>query len=453
MATITKLVLEIDVDDSELDVAAKKADKLSGSFSGLKKVTGALAIGGVAALGAGIWKLNNLVDESIGLAAIQQDAEAQLGAVLESTGGVAGVTADQMKNLASELQTMTTYGDEAIIGAESLLLTFTKIGGEVMPDAVQTVLDMSTAMGQDLKSSAIQLGKALNDPIAGVGALSRVGVQFSEDQKAMIESLTETGDILGAQQIILDELSTQFGGSASAAAETYAGRMQQLQNAIGDLKEQIGFAFMPILTELAEKALPMVQDAIRLSMPVLQDWSKQLSDTAGPALVVILDALRRIGEVFGIVNDEMSNGEALVKALEVSLNLLTDGLMAVAVAAQLVADALEGMKNGVSFLDSNSTNIAGKLGQLAGSVTGISGIVQNSNLLGFAEGGVVPGPIGAAQLAVVHGGETIIPPGAGGNTSNIYIGDIQVGSVDGSIDDGLMMMVQVLRQKLSQAHQ
>ena len=48
---------------------------------------------------------------------------------------------------------------------------------------------MSTAFGQDLQSSAIQLGKALNDPVAGIGALQRIGVQFTEAQKNTIKAL------------------------------------------------------------------------------------------------------------------------------------------------------------------------------------------------------------------------------------------------------------------------
>lgn len=75
-----------------------------------------------------------------------------------------------------------------------MLLTFTNIGGEVFPKATETLLDMATAMSggmtpgaEALTSQAIQLGKALNDPINGITALTRVGVTFTEGQKNMIE--------------------------------------------------------------------------------------------------------------------------------------------------------------------------------------------------------------------------------------------------------------------------
>ena len=48
--------------------------------------------------------------------------------------------------------------------------------------------------------SAIQVGKALNDPIKGVTALHRVGVQFTERRRDQIEALVESGDIAGGAE-------------------------------------------------------------------------------------------------------------------------------------------------------------------------------------------------------------------------------------------------------------
>jgi len=77
--------------------------------------------------------------------------------------------------------------------------------------------------------------------------LQRVGVSFTDTQKDQIKAMVEAGDTMGAQKLILAELSKEFGGSAQAAAETYDGRMAQLHNSIGDLKETIGSAFIPVL--------------------------------------------------------------------------------------------------------------------------------------------------------------------------------------------------------------
>ena len=76
----------------------------------------------------------------------------------------------------------------------------------------KAVLNFSVALGTDAESAAIQMGKALNDPILGISALGRAGVQFTESQKEMIATLVESGDVVGAQSIILAEFD--YNGAA-----------------------------------------------------------------------------------------------------------------------------------------------------------------------------------------------------------------------------------------------
>ena len=162
---------------------------------------------------------------------------AQLEAVLKSTGHVAGLTSGELTKLADKLQAMSTYEDDAIVGAEALLLTFTRIGRDVFPEALQSILDLSTALGKDLSSSTTLVGKALNDPIAGLTALSKAGVQFADDQKKIISEMVKTNRIGDAQRIVLKELATQFGGSAKAARDTLGGAFEALQHAASNVLE------------------------------------------------------------------------------------------------------------------------------------------------------------------------------------------------------------------------
>jgi hypothetical protein len=175
---------------------------------------------------------------------------AQLEAAVKSTGGAAGLTAKQLADMASSLQKTSTFSDETIQSAQSLLLTFTKISKDVFPQATQSVLDIATRMGTDAKSAAIQLGKALNDPITGLQSLRRVGVSFSEGQKEMIKSLAESGKLMEAQKIILKELAVEFGGSAAAARNTLGGAIDGLKNSFGDFLEAIGKVQSSGLTNL-----------------------------------------------------------------------------------------------------------------------------------------------------------------------------------------------------------
>lgn len=246
-------------ENRELNLIIKVVDQATDDLKNLSNVVGknskeiGLALAGTGAAITGAMGL------AVKAAADSENATAQLNAVLKSTKGIAGVTADEVLNLSSALQKLSPFEDEAITGAQSMLLTFTKIGKEIFPDATQTVLDMSTALGQDLKSSSIQLGKALNDPINGVNALRRVGVAFTDEQQDLIKRLVESGKTLEAQKLILAELSTEFSGSAKAQAETFGGQITVLKNQVGDLMEVIGNALIPALKIIASAIKPAVE--------------------------------------------------------------------------------------------------------------------------------------------------------------------------------------------------
>src|SRR5690606_1384948 len=96
--------------------------------------------------------------------------------------------------------------------------------------------EMSAVFGTDLSAASLQLGKALNDPVRRISALTRVGVTFTEQQKEQIEALVESGDVLGAQQVILAELENQIGGTAVASADSAA----KIAVALDALKEALG---------------------------------------------------------------------------------------------------------------------------------------------------------------------------------------------------------------------
>ena len=191
----------------------------------------------------------------------QQKAIAQVEAGLKSTGNQVGITSEKLQQMAADLQKKTLFGDEEILkDATAQLLTFTNITGTEFAKTQEIVLDLATRLDGDLKSSAIMLGKALNDPVANLSALSRAGIQFSTEQKATINALVETNDLAGAQTIILAELEKQYGGSAEAAALAGTGPIKQLQNELGDLSEQIGERLIPFvksfvtwIKKLAEK--------------------------------------------------------------------------------------------------------------------------------------------------------------------------------------------------------
>jgi len=211
-------------------------------------------LGGIAALGVGMGIATKSFIES-------ENTLAQLDAVLKSTGGAAGFTRDEAISLSKALERTTTFSDEAVLSVENLLLTFTTIGKDSIPAATEAALNMSIALGQDTKSSAIQLGKALQDPINGITALRRVGVNFNDAQKEVITNLVNTGRQAEAQALILKELNTEFGGSAKKAAETFGGQLKQLWNIFDDGMEVVGGFVAGALRPLIQGALDFINNA------------------------------------------------------------------------------------------------------------------------------------------------------------------------------------------------
>ena len=167
----------------------------------------------------------------------QEQALAQVEARIRSTGGAAGVTAGELAAMAAALQGATTFGDEEILEAQALLLSFRNVAGDAFGAATEAMLDLAVGMRTDLRSAAVQIGKALDDPVRGLDALSRSGTTFTAAQRETIRALVETGRVAEAQALILGELETQYGDAARAARATLGGALQSLGNAFGDLLE------------------------------------------------------------------------------------------------------------------------------------------------------------------------------------------------------------------------
>lgn len=248
-----------------------------------------------------------------------EQATSQITAALNSTKGAAGLTRAQLKGMAEGMKELTAYDDDAVAGMQSVLLTFTKVGKQVFPQASQAILDMSTRLGQDLKTSAVQVGKALQDPIKGITALKRVGVDFSESQVSMIKHMVETGHTMDAQKVILQELQTEFGGSAVAARDTLGGALQALQARLGDTFKAIGAADGGSLRyglELAVTGFDMLTESIEQFSVKLKNGDFAASDM-GKTLAMLGKGASDLGHViyYGM-NEAVGATETLIGGID-----------------------------------------------------------------------------------------------------------------------------------------
>lgn len=241
--------------------------------------------------------LGGLLGTGVAIAAAQEAAQAQakLGAVLASTGHAAGVSAGEISQLANELMAVTNFGDDATVAAAGVLATFTQIKGDIFKEALISAQDLSSVLGNDLQGSVIQIGKALNDPIKGITALAKAGVSFTEAQKAQIKELVKSGDLMGAQRIILNELKTEFGGAAKAMADP----MIQLKNALGEVAEELGTVLLPLIRNFADNVIPF-----------LQKWGQGIA-SVGIAILGLIGVMR----IVTTVQKAIAVGQALILSL------------------------------------------------------------------------------------------------------------------------------------------
>lgn len=202
---------------------AKEIEKsMANAADAIKSVVGALAVG-------------VSFTQIIRATADFQNEQAQLAAVLKSTGEAAGFSQGKLNEMADALSRTSILSAGEINQAQTTLLAFTGIVGEEFPRALQAAIDMASRTGMSVVSASETIGRALDIPSKGLAALSKQGFRFSEDQKKLAEYLESTGRTAEAQAMILAALEESYGGAAQAARDTLGGALTALSNSFTDL--------------------------------------------------------------------------------------------------------------------------------------------------------------------------------------------------------------------------
>ena len=241
---------------------------------------------------------------------------ADLEATLKSTGHAAGLTAAEIRKIGEERAKVTLFDDDETNRASAMLLTFTNIKKGVFEEAVPAIQDLATKMGgdgpADLKGASVQVGKALNDPVNGIKALTRVGVTFNDQQKEQIKTMVKAGDTAGAQRLILAELNKEFGGSAKAAREAGGGVAtltmwyNEFQETVGGKVSQVLNALSQWLGRVIEKSGPLV-DMVSELVDEFASYYRELYD---------------IVQGLGLFNEKTDTAALFVEALKTVLTVL-----------------------------------------------------------------------------------------------------------------------------------
>jgi hypothetical protein len=417
MAEIRTLKLNLLADVSEfsrgLESSQKKLKRFGKSVDQSFKKTAILAAG----LGAAAFKFVEAGEASA-------TANARILQINESMGlfgdQAKGVT-DRLVKLAEATALNTGVDQNAIKLTQAKLLTFKELAatadqvGGAFDRATMAAIDMAAAGFGEAESNAVQLGKALNDPIKGITALTRSGITFTAEEKKLIETLVNSGKTLEAQDLILKAIETQVGGTAEATANA----SDKMRIGFKLVSEQIGTALLPLFEELVS----FLQTSVIPQMAGLSDFINRNSEAIkifAIALVGIVATLGTLSLVIKAVNIVMTTFNAIVKIatiIQAGFNLILSlnpiGLLVIAVAALAAGFVLAYQKIEPfrDLIDSIIQRIKDLGNAIKNSAVGKSLTGIFNSVAGRAAGGSVMG--GQAYRVGEFGSELFVPSGSG----------------------------------------
>lgn len=243
-------------------------------------------------------------------------AFSRLDRIYKQMGETTGQVAREQSEFASAYQFKIGIEDEQIMLAQAKLATFANVmkkearDAGVMTRATKLAFDLQAAGFGEGTGNAVQLGKALNDPIKGINALRRNGISFTKSEQDKIKALTESGRLLEAQNIILSAVETQVGGVAEETVTSSA----KMKIAWGEIQEQIGGALLPVIMDLSTYVTGTL-------LPGFMDWKKDNEGlfnllVKGAAIVAALAVTFGVfGWIFGAVMNGVSAAIQVIQLL------------------------------------------------------------------------------------------------------------------------------------------
>jgi len=213
-----------------------------------------LAMGAIAALGSALFFF---LPNFIKMGEEARKSELKLANVAKQMGLFGENTTEVTKRIskyAESLSFLTGVDDELIRGNQSILLTFKELAktaddvGGAFDRATVLTLDLAEVMQTDSASAAKQLGKVLQDPVKQLGALTKAGVTFTQAEREKIEELVKSNRLLEAQDLILDAIETQVGGTAAAVASS----TEKMSARFESVAEELSGALLPTVDKVAE---------------------------------------------------------------------------------------------------------------------------------------------------------------------------------------------------------
>lgn len=249
-----KLVFQL-VGEAQSAIAAfKSTGDAAKTATGAATSTGSslAKIGAAVATGYAVKKVIDFGKEVVSAAGDAAHANKVVTATFKDAGDATGTAAKHAIDLAESWGRQIGVSPSVIKGAEGILATFHAVSSTsamqagIFDRTTKAAADLAAAGFGDMETNAKQLGKALSDPTKGLTALTRSGVNFTKAQKDQIANMQKSGDLLGAQKLILGEVERQVGGTAEATA----GAGAKMSVAWEEMKVKLGTGLLPIVGQI-----------------------------------------------------------------------------------------------------------------------------------------------------------------------------------------------------------
>lgn len=248
----------------------------------------------MAAVGA----VKQFISDSIQMASQHEDTMAKFNNQLENYAAATHTSSDKIAKMldiqAQGWADVSRFSKDSVIAGESVLLTYNKIGADVLPQAISATADFAAKMGTDFPQAAAVLGRAIGDPVTGIGRLNAQFKLFEPTQLKAIQYMAAHGAVSKAQIEILTALTDKIGGTAQAMGETFAGKMEILNNKFDEMKIKVGSALIPALSGLLDALSPVIDAALPAITTGITTTIQQFS-----GLIQIIEAVaQKAGELW-----------------------------------------------------------------------------------------------------------------------------------------------------------
>jgi phage-related protein len=445
-----------------------------------KKAAAAFAVAGIAATAFAV----KFAKDAIVAGEAAATANARIEQINKSMGLFGESTNEVNKALidyAEKTARATGVDTNSIKATQAKLLTFkelaataNEIGGN-FERSTKAAIDLGAAGFGTAELNAVALGKALNDPIKGISALSRNGITFTESEKDRIKVLVESNKVGEAQNMILKAIETQVGGTAEATANA----TDKMRVGFTQVTEKVGLALLPVFekltnfvidqifpafdkigaqfagitSQLGENLLPALDNLVTFFqnylLPVFKAYYEFIINDLIPAIVNFFQpALAGISKAFGSVSKSLQNnkeklkplfdlfqeffefaskylapflGTVLGKAFQVLGSVISGIITIFANLVNIISSAINGIKTLISLVSNiNLGSIASRLNPFGGGRASGGSVMSGTSYLVGERG---------AELFTPSSNGTITPNSAlgGGNTYNITVN----GALDG----------------------